>query len=125
GGSEVDQAAGLDRVLVLGDDGEGVHHAEDFEAGLVDGDEDGLAGVGEAAEDLHDHKGVLGGEAGGGLVEEEDVGVGEQLHREVDAFALAAADALALGEPMMTCSVPSMASIERTSAMRLRMRASV
>ena len=52
-----------------------------------------FACIGQAPEQLNDAEGVGAGEPRGRLVEYEDWGVGEQLHRKVDPLPLAAAHA--------------------------------
>ena len=90
GGAVVGHAA-LDEV----DDA--VHQPVGLERGLVDGEQDGLALVGETAEQPHDVDGVFGGEAAGGLVEEEQRRLGDELLGEVDPLALTAGDPLSDG----------------------------
>lgn len=53
----------------------------------MDGDEGDLV-VGEATDHLEDVLGVFGGEAGGGFVEEVDVGDADHVHGGVEAASL-------------------------------------
>ena len=66
--------------------------------GLVDGHDDRLARLlGEIGEQGDQRRGVVGGEAAGGLVEEEDDRIGDQLQGDVDALPLPAGEDLLLG----------------------------
>src|SRR5258706_490083 len=65
---------------------------------LMDRADDRLAGgLGELGQELHQRRGVVGRQTAGRLVEEHDHRVGDQLHRDVDALALAAGKDLLFG----------------------------
>ena len=93
GRAEEDHRAGL-VSLVARDHEQVVELLVDLEAGLVDGGEDGLAGLGQILQQIDDRLGVVGGQAGGGLVEKQHRRVGDELQGDVDALALAAAEGL-------------------------------
>jgi hypothetical protein len=95
GGAEIGHGAGA--AGIAGDHDEVVELAEDVDAGLVDGRDDGFSVVGEAFEKFDYAFGVVGGKAGSGLVEKKDRRVGDQFHGDVDALALAAAEDFAFG----------------------------
>uniref|UniRef100_A0A804QRI3 Uncharacterized protein n=1 Tax=Zea mays TaxID=4577 RepID=A0A804QRI3_MAIZE len=67
-----------------------VEDGEDARAGLVDGHDDDAAAARDAAEHLHDHEGAGGVEARGGLVEEQQDGVVDDVGADGHAAALAA-----------------------------------
>ena len=71
-----------------------VHQPVRLERGLVDREQHGAPFVGEAAQEAHDVDGVFARQAGRGLVQHEQRGLGDQLLREVDALSLPAADPL-------------------------------
>ena len=97
-GVEVGDGVGVGGAVVghaaLDEIDDAVHQPVGLERGLVDGEQDGLALIGKTAEQPHDIDGVFGGEAAGGLVEEEEGGLGDELLGQVDPLALAAGDAL-------------------------------
>ena len=81
--------AEVDRLAALGEKQEGVELGEELLGRLVDSDEDGLADVGELAEETDGVVGGLAIETGGGLVEEdEDAGLGDQLDTNGHTLAL-------------------------------------
>lgn len=93
GWSEGDQLARLRAVAILSHEDQFIKQPIDIESGLVDGYHDNLAAIGQSAKRLHNQQRILRGKPLGGLVQKECERIGEQLHGQVDAFALAAADA--------------------------------
>ena len=71
-----------------------VEQFEDLRAGLVDHHEDDPALQRELLQQVHDVLAVAAAEAARGLVHEEHAGFTDELQRNVEAFALAAADGL-------------------------------
>lgn len=81
--------AKVDGAAAAGEEQQAVELLEERGRGLVDGAEDGLAVVREAADEGGDGPGGLGVEPGGGLVEEEEeVGFAGELDSDGEAFAL-------------------------------------
>ena len=58
----------------------------------MDRQQNRLACVAQPAQQFHDHQGIFRGQPGGRLVQEQHGWVCQQLHRQIDAFALTAAD---------------------------------
>jgi hypothetical protein len=122
--AEVDHGAGL-AALVAVDHDEVVELLVDVDAGLVDGGDDGFALFGQVFEQFDDRFGVVGGEARGRFVEEQDRGVVDEFEGDVDALALAAGEGFALGGADDGVFLSCMRSWSRTLTVRARISSSV
>ena len=89
------------RLPALAEQQQPVEHLEQLRARLVDRADDRLAAVREVAEEARDRPRALRVEAGGGLVEEDERRLGDEL--DGDGRALAVLDAEGANDSITVC----------------------